>query len=126
MSDQVGAQVRSQGGPGANAALTPNWAGDIVTFVPCDPPLKISPTTPFTGRVSDVAISSTPMAIIAQHVPTPGCSVAEVLRGKAQLPESAERQVAESAQMFLCGTWTSPQQHSGSGHHPGECFAWRW
>ena len=48
------------------------------------------------------------MAIIAQHVPVPGCSVAEVLRWKVQLPESAERQVAESAQMFLCGNMDLP------------------
>ena len=57
--------------------------------------------------LADVAVSLTPMAIIAQHVPVPGCWVAEVLRWKVPLPESAERQVAESAQMFLCGTWTS-------------------
>ena len=55
------------------------------------------------------------MAIIAQHVPVPGCSVAEVLRWKVQLPESAERQVAESAQMFSHSNTGGRSQIGGRG-----------
>ena len=98
--------MRSQGGPGAGAALTALPTGRETTFpshlfhVILFRRLRQPP--PFTGRacrcgrlIDPNAASSTPMAIIAQHVPELGCSVAEVLRWKVQLPESAERQVVE-------------------------------
>ena len=129
----VQSNIRSSEGPGAVSGgpwcwccldSSPNWAGDhnTVAFVPCDP-LKTSPTTPVHGPCLPMWPSHRPLWPSSRSMP-PGCSV----RWKVQLPESAERQVAESAQMFLCGTWTSPQQHwrSQIGGRGGRSpIAWR-
>ena len=93
--------MRSRGSPGAGIALTALPTGRETTTPSHLFRVIFANHSPSRAVLADVAVSSTPMAIIAQHVPVPGWSVAEVLRWKVPLPEPAERQVAESARMFF-------------------------
>ena len=86
-NDQVRALVRSQGGPGAGAALTAVPSGRETTI-----PShlfrvillrRLRQQLPFTGR-ADVAVSSTFLATIAQHVPVLGCFDAEFRIGECR------------------------------------------
>ena len=84
VSNQVSALLRSQGSSGAGAALTALPTGRETTTPPHFFRVillrKLRQPLPSLAVSADVAFSSTPIAIIAQHVPVPGCSVAEVFR----------------------------------------------